>query len=107
MKKASTRLPGAGDSNAVPCSRPHPAESSTENLHWDWYSKRGHFSGVTAWTTRTIRLRTFSFRPIARSPLANDTFVRCHTVLAVFTADGLLRNPESFQYSLPWKRGLP
>src|SRR5437016_6018282 len=23
-----------------------PAESSTENLHWDWYSKRGHFTGI-------------------------------------------------------------
>src|SRR5437870_12947551 len=21
-----------------------PAEASTENLHWDWYSKRGHFT---------------------------------------------------------------
>ncbi len=22
------------------------SESSTENLHWDWYSKRGHFIGT-------------------------------------------------------------
>src|SRR5439155_16201677 len=30
-----------------------PTESSTENLHWDWYSKRGHFSLVCESPART------------------------------------------------------
>src|SRR5438105_14859093 len=43
MKKASTRLLEQETQTASPAPDLIPAESSTENLHWDWYSKRGHF----------------------------------------------------------------
>ena len=36
-----------------------PAESSTENLHWDWYSKRGHFTAVS---TDPVRASLLQFR---------------------------------------------
>src|SRR5438067_4472956 len=44
MKKASTRLLEQETQTPSPAPDLIPAESSTENLHWDWYSKRGHFS---------------------------------------------------------------
>ncbi len=44
MKKASTRLLEQETQTPSPAPELIPAESSTENLHWDWYSKRGHFS---------------------------------------------------------------
>jgi len=43
MKKASTRLLEQETQTPSPAPDLIPAESSTENLHWDWYSKRGHF----------------------------------------------------------------
>src|SRR5438105_9246372 len=46
MKKASTRLLEQETQTPSPAPDLIPAESSTENLHWDWYSKRGHFSGM-------------------------------------------------------------
>src|SRR5436309_4495842 len=45
MKKASTRLLEQETQTPSPAPDLIPAESSTENLHWDWYSKRGHFIG--------------------------------------------------------------
>src|SRR2546428_1874820 len=45
MKKASTRLLEQETQTPSPAPDLIPAESSTENLHWDWYSKRGHFRG--------------------------------------------------------------
>src|SRR5438309_10014499 len=47
MRKASTRLLEQGIQAPSPAPDLIPAENkaSTENLHWDWYSKRGHFSG--------------------------------------------------------------
>jgi len=47
MRKASTRLLEQGIQVPSPAPDLIPAETktSTENLHWDWYSKRGHFSG--------------------------------------------------------------
>lgn len=47
MRKASTRLLEQGIQAPSPAPDLIPAETktSTENLHWDWYSKRGHFSG--------------------------------------------------------------
>src|SRR5438105_14414909 len=52
MKKASTRL--LEQETQTPSTAPDliPAESSTENLHWDWYSKRGHFSSVERFVGR-------------------------------------------------------
>src|SRR5438445_13730210 len=44
MKKASTRLLEQETQTPSPAPDLIPAESSTENLHWDWYSKRGHFT---------------------------------------------------------------
>src|SRR5438445_2588250 len=41
MKKASTRLLEQETQTPSPAPDLIPAESSTENLHWDWYSKRG------------------------------------------------------------------
>src|SRR5438552_1391733 len=46
MKKASTRLLEQETQTPSPAPDLIPAESSTENLHWDWYSKRGHFSSI-------------------------------------------------------------
>src|SRR5437588_3630857 len=43
MKKVSTRLLEQETQTPSPAPDLIPAESSTENLHWDWYSKRGHF----------------------------------------------------------------
>jgi len=43
MKKASTRLLEQETQTPSPAPDLIPAESSTENLHWNWYSKRGHF----------------------------------------------------------------
>src|SRR5438094_8497733 len=48
MKKASTRLLEQETQTPSPAPDLIPAESSTENLHWDWYSKRGRFRLVTA-----------------------------------------------------------
>src|SRR5437870_5175340 len=46
MKKASTRLLEQETQTPSPAPDLIPAESSTENLHWDWYSKQGHFMRV-------------------------------------------------------------
>jgi len=48
MKKASTRLLEQETQTPSPAPDLIPAESSTENLHWDWYSKRGHFTSKHA-----------------------------------------------------------
>ena len=45
MKKASTRLLEQETQTPSPAPDLIPAESSTENLHWDWYSKRGTSTG--------------------------------------------------------------
>jgi len=47
MKKASTGLLEQETQTPSPAPDLIPAESSTENLHWDWYSKRGHFTAAT------------------------------------------------------------
>jgi hypothetical protein len=43
MRKASTALLEQGTQTPSPAPDLIPAETTTENLHWDWYSKRGHF----------------------------------------------------------------
>src|SRR6266567_7796050 len=45
MRKASTALLEQGTQTPSPAPDLIPAvtKTSTENLHWDWYSKRGHF----------------------------------------------------------------
>src|SRR5437660_2994907 len=59
MKKASTRLLEQETQTPSPAPDLIPAESSTENLHWDWYSKRGHFTTLTGGVPCecTVRLR--------------------------------------------------
>jgi len=44
MRKASTALLEQGIQTPSPAPDLIPAETSTENLHWHWYSKRGHFN---------------------------------------------------------------
>src|SRR5207244_2381971 len=51
MKKASTRLLEQETQTPSPAPDLIPAESSTENLHWDWYSKRGHFTSTQSLAT--------------------------------------------------------
>jgi len=44
MRKASTVLLEQGTQTPSPAPDLIPAETLTENLHWDWYRKRGHFT---------------------------------------------------------------
>src|SRR5205823_13629525 len=44
MRKASTALLEQGIETPSPAPDLIPAETSIENLHWHWYSKRGHFT---------------------------------------------------------------
>ena len=42
MRKASTGTLEQGIQAPSPAPDLIPAETSTENLHWDWYNTRGH-----------------------------------------------------------------
>jgi hypothetical protein len=44
MSKASTEMLEQGTQAPSPAPDHIPAQTSTENLHWDWYNKRGHFT---------------------------------------------------------------
>ena len=46
MRKASTVLLEQGIQTPSPAPDLIPAETSIENLHWHWYSKRGHFNDI-------------------------------------------------------------
>ena len=46
MRKTSTWLLEQGTQTPSPAPDLIPAETRTENSHWDWYSERGHFSGI-------------------------------------------------------------
>jgi hypothetical protein len=52
MRKASTKLPEQGIQTPSPAPDLIPAETATENLHWDWYSKRGQFTPFDQSLTR-------------------------------------------------------
>ena len=43
MRKTSTWLLEQGTQTPSPAPDLIPAETRTENSHWDWYRKRGHF----------------------------------------------------------------
>ena len=43
MRKTSTWLLEQGTQTPSPAPDLIPAETRTENSHWDWYSERGHF----------------------------------------------------------------
>src|SRR6059058_2244653 len=43
MRKTSTWLLEQGTQTSSPAPVLIPAETRTENSHWDWYSQRGHF----------------------------------------------------------------
>src|SRR5437773_4660466 len=45
MRKTSTWLLEQGTQTPSPAPDLIPAETRTENSHWDWYSQRGHFIG--------------------------------------------------------------
>jgi hypothetical protein len=55
MRKASTRLLEQGTQTPSPAPDLIPAETSTENLHWDWYSKQGHSTTRNAAVVRAFR----------------------------------------------------
>src|SRR5438034_8289018 len=46
MRKTSTWLLEQGTQTPSPAPDLIPAETRTENSHWDWYSQRGHFTGI-------------------------------------------------------------
>src|SRR5436190_24099209 len=46
MRKTSTWLLEQGTQTPSPAPDLIPAETRTENSHWDWYSERGHFTVV-------------------------------------------------------------
>jgi hypothetical protein len=46
MRKASIGMLEQGIQSPSPAPDLIPAETSTENLHWDWYNEPGHFSGT-------------------------------------------------------------
>src|SRR2546422_6542318 len=62
MRKTSTWLLEQGTQTPSPAPDLIPAETRTENSHWDWYSERGHFRGsvikhsitgrASSWCTR-------------------------------------------------------
>jgi hypothetical protein len=58
MRKASTELLEQGTQTPSPAPDLIPAETktSTENLHWDWYSKRGHFIPLTPGSVDTVTI---------------------------------------------------
>src|SRR5881398_3744232 len=47
MRKTSTWLLEQGTQTPSPAPDLIPAETRTENSHWDWYSERGHFIMAT------------------------------------------------------------
>src|SRR5438874_10891960 len=47
MRKTSTGLLEQGTQTPSPAPDLIPAETRTENSHWDWYRKRGHFTRVS------------------------------------------------------------
>jgi hypothetical protein len=60
MSKASTELLEQGTQTPSPAPDLIPAETkkSTENLHWDRYSKRGHFSTIRTNRFQAERIKT-------------------------------------------------
>src|SRR5947199_10571999 len=48
MRKTSTWLLEQGTQTPSPAPDLIPAETRTENSHWDWYSERGHFTSTNA-----------------------------------------------------------
>jgi len=82
MRKASTVLLEQGTQTPSPAPDLIPAERLTENLHWDWYRKRGHFTrsppfakgqmfrSIRVWWRRTSNLLGSPlFRPAGRAGL--------------------------------------
>src|SRR6184192_3479571 len=53
MRKTSTWLLEQGTQTPSPAPDLIPAETRTENSHWDWYSERGHFR--RKWHSHTVK----------------------------------------------------
>src|SRR5438874_9800384 len=66
MRKTSTWLLEQGTQTPSPAPDLIPAETRTENSHWDWYSKRGHFKAAPAEFSRGIHSLAESFAGLAR-----------------------------------------
>jgi len=73
MRKASTVLLEQGTQTPSPAPDLIPAERLTENLHWDWYRKRGHF---TAFCCGVCSTKEFCWIPAihSRNHFANSLF---------------------------------
>src|SRR3989442_14730206 len=80
MKKASTRLLEQETQTPSPAPDLIPAESSTENLHWDWYSKRGHFSLGLPFSLAPGQSATFN---VTFTPTTSDSVVGAISVTAI------------------------
>jgi hypothetical protein len=52
MRKASIGMLEQGIQSPSPAPDLIPAETSTENLHWDWYNEPGHFKEARRESTR-------------------------------------------------------
>src|SRR5438552_13748420 len=65
MRKASTALLEQGTQTPSPAPELIPAvtKTSTENLHWDWYTKRGHFRSASSLLLNMNLLRWNNAKP--------------------------------------------
>src|SRR5207244_9462025 len=62
MRKTSTWLLEQGTQTPSPAPDLIPAETRTENSHWDWYSERGHFITLPLYTSVAYSLGWVSRR---------------------------------------------
>src|SRR5207237_5921182 len=93
MKKASTRLLEQETQTPSPAPDLIPAESSTENLHWDWYSKRGHFSINYSISPNQITINGSGFSPQGRVPTVS--FNNVPLILVSFSDVQIIANLPS------------
>src|SRR5206468_12374104 len=73
MRKTSTWLLEQGTQTPSPAPDLIPAETRTENSHWDWYSQRGHFTCLASSPTLAAEKRTYHVLSQPDISCANDT----------------------------------
>jgi hypothetical protein len=59
VRKANTALLEQGTQTPSPAPDLIPAETSTWNLHWDRYSKRGHFTSMLIHESPILQVTIF------------------------------------------------